>query len=317
MSSDRSSLDSFFPNSKRIDNMTLGADEVIVWLADIVNSGITSLYNQPEEFWDSISKRMVDAQLSGISSRLKHLRNAIHEEEEEYIINLVCEMYLLAKSITKLDDFALEAQLSFLKAGGYNITKKQLVGASRIQDEWLILGVVKGEEERIKYRRTWIQGTKSKFMGLILDYAWGKQDFMQNWQAGRTFVGDVRVYPGAYKMRVQVEAYNHTPQLFNTFASYPDLESFLKAYTVAMANDPVLYRFPVCLKEISVQMQDQKAILVDTALNSMPCNCSENAKWSLLAASSGRKIQLFGEWDGTKFQPLSVLSQGRFIKLKK
>ncbi len=309
------SLDPFFPNATRIDNMTLGADEIITWLADVIDSGITSLYNQPEEFWDSISKRMVDAQLSGISGRLKLLRNAIHGEEEEHIINLICEIYLLAKSISKLDHFDLESQLSFLKAGGYNITKKQLATADRIQDEWLTLGVIKGEEDKIKYRRTWIQGVKSKFMGLVLDYAWGKQDFMQNWQAGRTFVGDVRVYPGAYKLRVQVESHNHTAQLFNAFASYPDLEAFLKAYTVALATDPVLPRFPVCLKDISVQMRGQDAYLVDNQLNSMPCKCSENAKWSLLAASAGRKIQVFAEWDGLIFQPVSVVSQGRFIKL--
>ncbi len=296
--------------------MRIGANEIIVWLADVVNNGITTLYNQPEEFWDSISKRMVDAQLSGISNRLKHVRNAIAQEEEEYIIDAISEIYLLAKSLSKLELLPEEMALSLLRAGGYNITKKQLVNAELIADDWLVLGVVHGEEDRIRYRRTWIQGQRTKFMGQILDYAWGKQDFMQNWQPGRMFRADVRVFPGAYKLRVSIEAHTHTPQMFSVFAAYPNLDGFLKAYTMAIAANPVLFRFPVSLKEVSIQLKDQDLYIVDKALHSIPCICSENAKWGLLAAAAGQEIQLFGEWDGSKLTPLSLIATERFIKIK-
>jgi len=296
--------------------MTAGADELIIWLADIAKNGLTTLYNQPHEFWDSITKRMVDAQLSGLSNRLKYIRNAISEEDEEYIIDTISELYLLAKSIRKIEAFSEEEQLTFLKAGGYNITKKQLAKAGGIQDEWLVLGVVNGEEDKIKYRRTWIQGAKSKFMGQILDYAWGKNEFMQNWQAGMTFTGDMRVYPGAYKLRVMVENHAHSGHLFNSYAAYPDLEAFLKAYTMAIASNPVLFRFPVCLKEVSVQVANQQIFIVDNQLNSLLCKCSEDAKWGLVSASAGHKIQIFGEWDGSLFLPLSLICQERFIHLK-
>ena len=307
----------FFPSLSRIENMQSGANEVIVWLADIINNGITTLYNQPDDFWESISKRMVDAQLSGISNRLKHIRSAIAQEEEEYIIDAVSEIYILAKALTKINTLPEDMVLSLLKAGGYNITKKHLVNAELIKDEWLVLGVVHGEEDRIRFRRTWIQGQRTKFMGQILDYAWGKQDFMQNWLAGRTFMGDVRVYPGAYKLRVAIEAHTHTQQSVAAFAAYTDLEAFLKAYTMAIASNPVLYRFPVSLKGVRVEVKAQKVYIIDKALHSIPCFCPENAKWGLLAAAAGQEIQIFGEWDGSNFSPLSLISMGRFIKIKK
>ncbi len=306
----------FFPNPSRIENMRVGASEIIVWLADVVNNGITTLYNQPEEFWESISKRMVDAQLSGISNRLKHVKQAIAQEEEEYIIDAIGEIYLLAKSLCKIDELPEDLALSLLKAGGYNITKKHLTNAELIADDWLVLGLVHGEEDRIRFRRTWIQGRRTKFVGQILDYAWGKQEFMQNWQSGRIFKGDVRVYPGAYKLRVSIEAHTHTAELIGAYAAYPDLPSFLKAYTIAIAANPVLYRFPACLKEVNVQMKDQQIHIVDKFLNSIAISCSENAKWSLLAAAAGQEIQLFAEWDGFKLLPLSLISRGRFIKVK-
>lgn len=295
--------------------MRIGANEIIVWLADVVNNGITTLYNQPEEFWDSISKRMVDAQLSGIGNRLKHVKNAIAEEEEEYIIDAISEIYLLAKSLSKIDVLPESMALSLLKAAGYNITKKHLVNAELISDDWLVLGQVHGEEDRIRYRRTWIQGQRTKFMGQILDYAWGKQDFMQNWQVGRSFKGDARVYPGAYKLRLAIEAHSHTSQLISSFAAYQDLNAFLKAYTLAVAAHPVLFHFPVSLKEIRIQLKHQEIYIIDKSLNAIPCFCSENAKWGLLAAAAGQEIQLFGEWDGSKFHPLSLISTGRFIKI--
>lgn len=307
----------YLPKPSRIENMTLGADEIIIWLADILNNGITTLYNQPEEFWNNITKRMVDAQLSGFSNRLKHIRNSIAQENEEYILDAISELYLLAKSLRKIDQFSTDRQISFLRAGGYNITKKQLVTAELMKDDWLILGLSTGEEDKIRYRRTWIQGARSKFMGQILDYAWGKLNFMQNWQAGKMFTGDLRVYPGSYKLRVMVEAHSHSTQLFNSFAAYPDLTAFIKAYTMAIAANPVLYRFPVCLKEVSVQVKKQEVYLVDNQLNSQLCTCTNNAKWGLVAASAGQKIQVFAEFDGTIFQPVSLVSQGRFINLTK
>lgn len=316
MHAETSNTSPFFPKANRVDNMTMGASELIMWLADIANNGLTTLYNQPNEFWDSITKRMVDAQLSGLSNRIKHIQNAIALENEEYVIDNISELYLLAKSIKKIELFSETEQLSFLKAGGFNITKKQLAHADLLQDEWLILGVVKGEEDKIKFRRTWIQGLRTKFMGQILDYAWGKTEFMQNWQAGKTFTGDMRVYPGAYKLRVAVESHSHSGHLFNTYAAYPDLEAFLKAYTMAIATNPVLYRFPVCLKEVSVQVSDQEVFLVDNQLNALLCKCPEDAKWGLVSASAGQKFQVFGEWDGTHFLPLSLICQSRFINLQ-
>jgi len=286
-------------------------------LADIIDNGLTALHSQPTEFWDSICKRMVDAQLSGISNKIKHLSSIVGVEDEEYIIDLISEIYFIAKSIKKIDQFPIESQISFLNSGGYNITKKQLEIAERIQDDWLILGVIRGEDEKIKFRRTWIQGVKSKFMGLILDYAWGKQEFMLNWQSGRSFQGDIRVYPGAYKVRVHVENHNYTPQIFDSFASYPNFEAFLKAYTVAIARLPVLQRFPVCLKDVSVQMKDQTLILVDNQLDALPLLEDDTIKWSLFSASAGQKIHIFGEWDGRSLYPISAINQGRFIKIKK
>jgi hypothetical protein len=294
----------------------MGANEIIVWLADVVNNGITTLYNQPEEFWDSICKRMVDAQLSGISNRLKHVKRAIAQEEEEYVIDAISEIYLLAKSLSRIDDLPEDMVLSLLKAGGYNITKKHLLNAELISDDWLVLGLVHGEEDRIRYRRTWIQGQRTKFMGQILDYAWGKQEYMQNWQAGRTFKGDVRIYPGSYRLRVSVEAHTHSAQLIGSYAAYSDLTAFLKAYTSAIAANPVLYRFPVCLKEVRIQIKNQEIYIIDKLLNAIPCFCSENAKWGLLAAAIGQEIQLFAEWDGSKLLPLSLISRERFIKVK-
>ena len=119
-------LEPFFPKPTRIDNMTLGAAEAIAWLADIIDNGLTALYSQPDDFWDSISKRMVDAQLSGISNKIKHLSRVVGVEDEEYIIDLISEIYLIAKSIQKIDQFSFESQLSFLNSAGLCVGKARV-----------------------------------------------------------------------------------------------------------------------------------------------------------------------------------------------
>jgi len=69
------------------------------------------------------------------------------------------------------------------------------------------------------------------------------------------------------------------------------------------------------LKNIKVEVRDEKVFIIDENDKSLECTCKEDIKWALLSVSAGNLIKLFATWDGQHLTPLSVLLNRRFIKL--
>lgn len=307
-----------FPDKKRLDLMQAGALDLINWLNDQMKNGLASLPTFGYEFWETISKRMVDSKLSGLSNRIWTINSLIEAEGEweDQVLKEFSELYLLCRALTNLNKFSKEQQLDFLNVSGFNITKKHLEHSNTIEDEWRILSVVENSDSKMKSRRTWIQGTQSKFMGLLLEYAWGKQDFMVKWVAGKKFKGDLKVYPSEYPLRVKVSNYTHLNTEIKSFAAYPNLDSFLKAYAVAISAKPFIGTFPICLKDISIHAKGQEVYLVDNEKKYLECKCHPESKWGLLAISAGLPIRLFATWDGHILDPHGAIINNRYISLK-
>ena len=307
-----------FPDNKRVELMQAGAADLINWLNDQMKNGLASLPTYGSEFWETISKRMVDSKLAGLSNRIWKISNLIENEDEweDLALSEISELYLLSNALINLDSFSQEEQLDFLNVSGFNITKKHLENSSIISDDWKILSVRESTEAKIRSRRTWVQGMQTKFMGLLLEYAWGKQGFMIDWKAGRQFKGDLKIYPSSYPMRLMIVNYVHLETEIKTFAAYPDLESFLKSYSKAISLKPIINKFPLCLKDVQIQAKDESVFVIDKENKSLECNCEASLKWGLLAISAGHPIRLFATWDGQRLEPLSVIINNRFISLE-
>lgn len=316
-STDSNSLKLPFPDSKRIDLMKAGAADLINWLNDQIQNGLANLPTYNFEFWETISKRMVDSKLAGLSNRIFGILNLIEQEDEweDLVLSEFSELYLIANALVGLDRFSKEEQLDFLNISGFNITKKHLEHSNLISDDWKILSVQKSIDAKMKSRRTWVQGKTTKFMGLLLEYAWGKQDFMINWKAGRLFRGDLKIYPSLYPMRLMLVNYVHLDSEIRTFAAYPNLDSFLKSYSNAIALKPFINKFPLCLKDVKIQAKNELVYIIDKDNKSLECKCEEPLKWGLLAISAGHPLRLFATWDGARLKPHAVIINNRFISL--
>ena len=306
-----------FPDEKRIALMQKGAHDLSNWLNDLVKTGIAHLSSYEEIYWESISKKMVDSKLSGVSTRILRIKNLVQEADswEESVLKEISNLNLLAKALNKLEQYSKTEQLTFLNLAGFNITKKHLEKAILKKDQWQILAVEQWQEDKIKLRQTWIQGKESKFMGMLLEYAWGNQEFMTLWEAGKIFYGELKIYPSSFPLRAMVSAYQHREGGIESYAAYPNLEVFFQAYAKAISLNPLLPKFPVCLKNVKVVSKNEKVLLIDAEEKSLECTCEEKVKWSLLALSTGNAIRLFGIWNGIHLIPKSVLLEDRFISL--
>jgi hypothetical protein len=122
-------------------------------------------------------------------------------------------------------------------------------------------------------------------------------------------------FPGSYAMRAVVKSREGAPE---PLSSLPGFSSFLDAtdaYAQALAANPWLETFPAPLLQVVPVLHQERRSLRDADGHALPVAPRFARGWQLLALSGGDPIDLFGEWDGTAFLPLSAMVGGRFFRL--
>jgi len=303
--------------SKRLDQMSSGLEELENWLQDTLRQGLASLEQQPD-FWKDISARMVDAKLGAIGRRLKSARLLIGNQENwfEQVTEELGNLFLLLRALKNIAQLSPALQRDVLTMSGVTIKKNELENIPPIQDVWMILATSEKEEDNLRSRRTWLYGWKTKRYGLVLDFAWGRTDFVNFYTAGDVFEGTVVYYPSNAPIRVLVkEKKGLKDRSIKRILGFSNLEDYLQQYATTLAANPWLLEFPCAIENIVPAVDGTTIQLMDSNKHLLPCRISDHKQLKILALSGGHPINLFGEWMGKSFIPLSASVEDRFVVL--
>jgi len=292
-----------------------GIIELENWLQDLLQQGLATALTRPPAFWEEFAARMVNAKLSGIARRIRSFQNWLQSDNaHERLLSEIGELYLFAKAFQKLETLPADLQQEMLTTAGATIKKEIVFKQESIPDKWLVIGQSEGKEEDIRYRRTWLQGITTHKTALLLDFAWRFSPFEFNWKVGSLLQAEVAYYPAAYPQRALVKDFVIIYEPID-LAGYADWEVFFRQYADALAQNPWLLTFPGLLDGLTPVLPNEQLSLIDTNLAQLPIQTAEEIKWKILAIGGGHPMQIFGEWNGKSFTPLTVFTQSRIIPL--
>lgn len=295
-------------------NQLDGVIELKNWLQDLIQHGLAAALARDSAFWEDFAARMVNAKLGGIARRIRSFKNWLQQDDaHERLLSAIAELYLFAKAFEKLDALPSDLQREILITAGATIKKETVFKQESITDQWLVIGQTEGSEDNIHYRRTWLQGITTHQTALLLDFAWRFNHFDgANWLVGSLLQADIAFYPGAHRQRALVKDFAIIYESIE-LSGYTDWEVFLRQYADALAQNPWLLQFPGLIDAVTPIVKNEQLLLLDQRHNWLYTHISDDAQWKILAISGGHPIQLFGEWDGRIFTPLTVLADERII----
>lgn len=303
--------------ARRIETMRSGVEELDQWLRDIIRQGLSSLEGATPEFWERIAARMVDAKLGSIARRIRSFPNLMVQEHwHDDLLGALSELYLFVQSFRQLEGLPKALQAELLSYGGVNIKKEEVLDGPAVSDRWLVIGLVEGEEERLRYRRTWLVGEQTGRFALILDFAWGNERFEGHWVLGSALQGELVYYPGTYPLRALLKRVQPYRQPMNAITLAEDGQEMLEGYARALAGNPWISGYPVLLGQVSAVWRSGKVVLLDSRDMEIPVQAEEAHEWVLLAVGGRQRITVFGEWTGQALRALSVLDSSRVIQLQ-
>jgi hypothetical protein len=164
----------------RLARMAQGADELEVWLLDLVRHGLATLDQQPAKVWESQAARLVDNQLPGLASILRELATLRHTHADwpARLLARLGELYWLVRAFQNHAQLPAATRQEVLQQIGVAIKKEELPAyASPVADEWQVAGQFTWEEERLTARRSWLYGLGTGRYALVLEFAFGSQAF--------------------------------------------------------------------------------------------------------------------------------------------
>lgn len=303
--------------SKRIVEMKAGVEELDQWLRDVIRQGLSSLEGAAPEFWERIAARMVDAKLGSVARRIRSFPKLMAEEQwHEKLLGALSELYLFVQSFRQLEGLPQALQVELLSYGGVNLKKEEVLEGPAVSDRWLVIGLVEGEEEKLRYRRTWLVGEQTGRFALVLDFAWGNERFEGHWVLGSALQGELVYYPGSYPLRALLKRVQPYRQPMDAISITEHGQEMLEAYAQALAQNPWISGFPVLLGQVRAVWQSGKVVLLDARGMEIPVQAEEAHEWVLLAVGGRQEVTVFGEWTGASLRALSVLDSSRVIQLQ-
>lgn len=305
----------------RYNKVTAGMQDLELWLQDLVRQGLAVAQTQPYSFWDTAFSRLVDAQAPGIARLVRDMGSIAHSGIgwEERLLTQLGRVYLLISGFKRLESLPILVQADIRTQIGWTQNQEELLTSSGVRDRWLILGQRFTEEDKLLSQHNWLWGEQTQQSALILNFAYGNQPLDNSLIPGSSIDAELVFFESAYPLRSLIKTLHSDANPVENIPGYSSIRDMMQVYAQALARNPFLEQFPVSLKAVTPIFDDKYNCcgVCDEDEYMLPINKLTAEKgWQLLALSGGYPIDIFGEWNGDRFLPLSIYAD-TFVSLEK
>lgn len=305
--------------AKREALVARGLESLDLWLSDLVRTGLASVEAQPATFWEREAAQMVDAQASGIASRLRRMAEIPGASPvwPEKLLGELGRLALLTEAYHRCGalDNGLREDVRLLV--GWTLKEEEVAERGEIvTDDWLIVGQHTTDEDRGRVRRTWLLGRKSARPAVVVQFSYMGQPFRELMPPGTYQRGKLAFWPGAAPLRAYFLAREGAPEAIRAIPGQFSVTAFLTSAADALARQPWQDRMLCALRAVTpvYDVAANKWYIRDAAGAALPLAGDEH--WKLLALSGGAPLDFAGEWDGVCVLPLGAVADGTYYALK-
>ncbi len=287
-----------------------GVQDAMLWLEDILRTGVIAARSQSYSYWDAQAARLVDAKAPGLARRVRQLPQILASAQwQERSLPALSRLYLMLCAYTQQDALSVPARADLRAAIGWTVEQASLLQTQGQRDHWQVVGFRQVQEEQLLVLRTWLQAQSNGVLALLLDYHANPQSKppAPRWQVGQAIAGEVVFFPGSVAQRglLKADASLLPATTANSNLGHTQCQAWLNQFGSQMACNPWLERSACHLRQMHLVQRQQQWFLRDSS-GALLALSSQAPIWHLLALSGGDCLSLFGEWEENSFLPLAV-----------
>jgi hypothetical protein len=296
---------------QRADRVGEGILALDTWMTDLVRNGLATLETASNAVFEQQAARLVDAQATGLASRVRRLGARIGDDGwANRALEDLGQLALLGHAFRRIDALDPELAATVRQQLGYPVDQASVLeNGAAVADTWAIVGQDEDDDERLRTQRTWLMGLRTGRSALILQFAPGTAAFAQLLVPGSAFEATLRYYPGAAPERALIAERGDVVPFPLRLPGAPSIAAALEAVADVLAVQPWAAAFPLVLRDVVPAVDRDRWLLVDASGDALP----STRAWRLLAVSGGSPVDVAGSWDGQRFRPHGMTADGRYF----
>lgn len=301
--------------AKRHERILAGLDGLDLWMEDLVRGGFAAMPRQRPTVFETQAARLVDAQAPGLASRLRRIDpgeyGSASDAGAERILAGLGAIALLAHAYRRVDALDPPLAADVRQAVGFPVDLDDVAASGeRVTDDWLVLGSVLDDDDRVRGQRTWLRGLSSGRDAMVLQFAAGGAPFGETFVPAARFAAELSFWPGAFPQRALVRGERGDPAPFTgRIPGHATLTAFLGTFAAALAKQPWLDRAACCLHDVTIGA-DLRSV---SDRDGRRAELHGDSRWTLLAMSGASPVDVTGEWDGARLLPVVYGIGGRLV----
>lgn len=303
---------------KREALVAQGLESLDTWLSDLVRTGLAGVEAQPASFWSRVAAQMVDAQASGVASRLRHIAEipGASPQWPEKLLAELGRLALLTEAYRRSDALDAPVREDVRQLVGWTLKEDEVAAHGDIvADEWLVVGQHETEEDRALVRRIWLLGSQTRRPALIVQFSFAGQPFKELFPSGTSQRGELAFWPGAAAIRARFLSRGAAPDAVRAIPGSPNITAFLSDVAGVLARQPWQDRFLCAVEAVTPVYDMTSAQWYMRDVDGAALTLAGDEHWKLLAVSGGEPVAFAGEWDGERLLPLAVVADGTYYSL--
>ena len=309
----------------RLALVVAGAEELDLWLKDLVRIGLLELPNKSKAEFQRVAARMIDAKAPGLAGWIKSLGKINYDDEQTWqqdALHIISKLFLLTSAIRKYDTLTPLWQQTVRNLTGWSQSTKELLAdgsAETVKDHWLVAGQeVETTDDEITVQRNWLIGHNSNRQGLVLTFGTKYTTIDNSILPGTVIEGEFVYFPAVLPQR---GAFKIQRRVADTLESQPaSFESWrlVHEYKVhQMKVNPWINDIIITLRNARLVNHGPAWIVCDEERFYMPVvytyDFTRIMKW--LAISGNRQMNMALIIRNNSAVPLGVFDENKYIVL--
>jgi hypothetical protein len=303
--------------AERHTRVQRGLEALSLWMEDLVRGGFAGLEAETA-MWNTQAARLVDAQAPGLASQVRQLAALPGSGPDwpQRMLERLGRLALVTEAWRRMDQLPPPLAADLRSVVGISLREEEvIVQGERLEDTWVVVGQEVEDTERVRAQRTYLLGATSGRTALVLQFAAGPgARFAEAFLPGTAFPAELAFWPSAAPQRALVHERKGEVRPWLEALPSLTLEGLGQRFADELSRQPFRERTAALLGAVVPLVDGRKRWWLRDATGAAillgACD-----RWRLLALSGGQPLDVFGEWDGEEFRPLSTRVDGRFLPL--
>lgn len=291
----------------RQQKVAAGIEELQLWIKDIVRNGILSVPDKGAPWFESMAKRMVDAQAPGLANMIRNLgdTNFYAEGWHGNFMHQLLSIFLVTEGFKNNKLLNQNLQQDIRTLIGFTQNQEELKEQPGITDTWFVLAKQVTEIDNITTERNWLYGTNSNQYALVLQFIVRGQGAQLTITPGMYIQAELSFFPSASPLRAIIKRQIATNPV-NEFESFSNWLQVAAAETRLSSLLPVRSERPYIVKQIKPVQYNKQWWLQDAEHNMMQFKNQHKTLWKLLSISGGIALDMAVIGREDQYEPVGV-----------